>query len=88
MYDRLSITFDHTLGESFYHPMLSQVVEDLQKDGFLFYYIVPLTEVIYKHLFNAGWAEVTDRRKSIMPVADMPSAAPAVTKTSAFNPKL
>ena len=29
IYDRLSVTFDHTLGESFYHPMLEGVVQDL-----------------------------------------------------------
>ena len=29
IYHRFQITFDHTLGESFYHPMLSDVVENL-----------------------------------------------------------
>ena len=29
IYDRLQISFDHTLGESFYQPMLGDVVEDL-----------------------------------------------------------
>ncbi|MDR2641855.1 MAG: arginine--tRNA ligase [Planctomycetaceae bacterium] len=29
IYRRLGITFDYTLGESFYHPMLSEVVDDL-----------------------------------------------------------
>ncbi|MEN1679740.1 MAG: arginine--tRNA ligase [Planctomycetota bacterium] len=28
-YERLGVTFDHTLGESFYQPMLSGVVEDM-----------------------------------------------------------
>ena len=31
MYDKLGITFDTTLGESFYQPMLSTVVDDLTK---------------------------------------------------------
>jgi arginyl-tRNA synthetase len=31
IYQRLRITFDHTLGESFYQPMLAGVVEELQK---------------------------------------------------------
>jgi arginyl-tRNA synthetase len=31
IYARLKISFDHTLGESFYQPMLADVVEDLQK---------------------------------------------------------
>lgn len=29
VYDRLDITFDHVLGESFYHPQLGSVVDDL-----------------------------------------------------------
>ena len=29
IYNRLQITFDHTLGESFYQPMLESVVEDM-----------------------------------------------------------
>ena len=29
LYDRLGVTFDHFLGESFYNPMLAGVVEDL-----------------------------------------------------------
>lgn len=33
IYDRLGVKFDHTLGESFYHPMLSGVVSDLQQSG-------------------------------------------------------
>lgn len=33
VYDRLNIEFDHTLGESFYHPMLAGVVDDLTKRG-------------------------------------------------------
>ncbi|TWU41730.1 arginine--tRNA ligase [Novipirellula artificiosorum] len=33
IYDALDIGFDHTLGESFYHSMLSEVVEDLKKRG-------------------------------------------------------
>lgn len=33
IYDRLNVTFDHTLGESFYHSMLADVVTDLQKRG-------------------------------------------------------
>lgn len=33
IYDRLGVTFDHTLGESFYHARLSQVVEDLTAKG-------------------------------------------------------
>ncbi|TWT47789.1 arginine--tRNA ligase [Botrimarina hoheduenensis] len=32
-YDRLRVTFDHTLGESFYHDRLAGVVEALQKKG-------------------------------------------------------
>lgn len=32
IYDRLSVKFDHTLGESFYHPMLNDVVEKLIAD--------------------------------------------------------
>ena len=31
IYQRLRISFDHTLGESFYQPMLAEVVEDLLK---------------------------------------------------------
>jgi arginyl-tRNA synthetase len=31
IYQRLGVQFDHTLGESFYNPMLADVVEDLQK---------------------------------------------------------
>jgi arginyl-tRNA synthetase len=33
MYKRLGVTFDHTLGESFYHDRLRGVVEDLEKKG-------------------------------------------------------
>ncbi len=33
VYKRLDIQFDHTLGESFYHSMLGDVVEQLQADG-------------------------------------------------------
>lgn len=33
IYNRLNVTFDHTLGESFYHSMLEPVVEDLEKRG-------------------------------------------------------
>ncbi|WP_339726968.1 arginine--tRNA ligase [uncultured Gimesia sp.] len=33
VYDRLNIHFDMSLGESFYHPMLADVVEDLQEKG-------------------------------------------------------
>jgi arginyl-tRNA synthetase len=33
MYQRLGVTFDHTLGESFYHDRLRGVVEDLEKKG-------------------------------------------------------
>ncbi|MDR2762040.1 MAG: arginine--tRNA ligase [Planctomycetaceae bacterium] len=33
IYKRLGISFDYTLGESFYHPSLSGVVEDLLKRG-------------------------------------------------------
>ncbi|MEL6105802.1 MAG: arginine--tRNA ligase [Planctomycetota bacterium] len=33
VYDRLEITFDHTFGESFYHPMLAGLVADLQDQG-------------------------------------------------------
>ncbi len=32
-YERLGVTFDHTLGESYYHDRLAGVVEDLQKKG-------------------------------------------------------
>ncbi len=31
VYRRLNVSFDNTLGESFYHPLLAGVVEDLQK---------------------------------------------------------
>lgn len=34
VYDRLDIHFDTTLGESFYQPMLSDVVTDLKEKGF------------------------------------------------------
>src|SRR5262249_33016395 len=33
MYDRMGVTFDVWLGESFYDPRLAAVVEDLQKKG-------------------------------------------------------
>ncbi len=33
IYNRLNVKFDHTLGESFYHPMLADVVADLEKQG-------------------------------------------------------
>ncbi len=33
VYDRLGVTFDHTLGESFYHDRLSGVVDTLDKLG-------------------------------------------------------
>ena len=33
IYRRLSVKFDHTLGESFYHSMLPGVVEDLRRRG-------------------------------------------------------
>lgn len=33
IYSRLNVTFDHTLGESFYHPMLRDVVDDLRERG-------------------------------------------------------
>ncbi len=33
IYRRLNVQFDHTLGESFYHPMLADVVSDLEKLG-------------------------------------------------------
>ncbi len=33
VYDRLDVTFDHTLGESFYHDMLGSVVEKLENVG-------------------------------------------------------
>ncbi len=33
IYSRLNVTFDHTLGESYYHPMLAQVVSDLEQQG-------------------------------------------------------
>lgn len=32
-YDRLNVSFDHTLGESFYHDRLGPVVEDLKAKG-------------------------------------------------------
>ncbi len=33
VYRRLGVTFDVTLGESFYHPRLAEVVDDLAKRG-------------------------------------------------------
>ena len=33
IYDRLDVTFDHTLGESFYHPMLGNVISRLDELG-------------------------------------------------------
>ena len=33
IYNRLNVTFDHTLGESFYHPMLGELVDDLIERG-------------------------------------------------------
>ena len=33
MYDRLDVTFDHELGESFYHPMLPGTVAQLREAG-------------------------------------------------------
>ncbi len=33
IYRRLNVRFDHTLGESFYHEMLSEVVDDLTRRG-------------------------------------------------------
>ncbi len=33
IYRRLGVQFDHTLGESFYHAMLSSVVEELRRRG-------------------------------------------------------
>ncbi len=33
IYSRLNVTFDHTLGESFYHPMLGEIVDDLKQRG-------------------------------------------------------
>tara|TARA_R110002049_G_scaffold72490_1_gene186947 strand:- start:39979 stop:41961 length:1983 start_codon:yes stop_codon:yes gene_type:complete len=33
IYDRLNVQFDHTLGESFYHSMLQDVVDDLSQRG-------------------------------------------------------
>ena len=33
MYNRLDIHFDHTLGESFYHPMLAKVTSKLEQLG-------------------------------------------------------
>ena len=33
IYQRLGIRFDHTLGESFYHPRLQAVVDDLRAKG-------------------------------------------------------
>ena len=35
IYQRLNIEFDHELGESFYHPMLADVVHDLEAKGFI-----------------------------------------------------
>lgn len=33
VYERLNVSFDHTLGESFYHPMLEGVVAELRAAG-------------------------------------------------------
>lgn len=33
VYKRLNVEFDHVLGESFYHPMLAGVVDDLKERG-------------------------------------------------------
>ena len=33
MYQRLGVTFDHALGESFYNPRLKPIVEDLKRKG-------------------------------------------------------
>jgi len=33
VYRRLNIAFDHTLGESYYQPMLADVVDDLKENG-------------------------------------------------------
>ncbi len=33
MYDRLGVNFDHTLGESYYDPLLKSVVEEMQAKG-------------------------------------------------------
>lgn len=33
IYQRLNVHFDHTLGESFYHPMLADVVDELKQAG-------------------------------------------------------
>ena len=33
IYDRLDVQFDHTLGESFFQPLLAGVVEDLEASG-------------------------------------------------------
>ncbi|OYP28960.1 arginine--tRNA ligase [Rhodopirellula sp. MGV] len=33
VYNRLNVSFDHTLGESFYHPMLRKTVDDLRERG-------------------------------------------------------
>ena len=33
LYSRLGVTFDHTLGESFYNPQLKAVVEELRGKG-------------------------------------------------------
>jgi len=33
VYERLNVSFDHTLGESFYHPMLENVVAELREKG-------------------------------------------------------
>ncbi|PZT57069.1 arginine--tRNA ligase [Paenibacillus silvae] len=35
MYERLNVTFDHTLGESFYNDKMGAVVEELQAKGLL-----------------------------------------------------
>ena len=34
IYSRLNVTFDHELGESFYHPQLGEVVTDFLAKGF------------------------------------------------------
>ena len=33
IYGRLGVKFDHTLGESFYHPRLQAVVDELMRHG-------------------------------------------------------
>ena len=33
VYKRLNVSFDHVLGESFYHPMLQDIVDQLKEDG-------------------------------------------------------